>query len=453
MADTVTNAGQWVAYRGTILRPLSDVVCQRIEDGAVVVDGDGRVAAVGAWREISQMRHLLGEVHGDGTALLLPAMVDNHTHISQHLIRGQFDRGIAVDDPRGRLVASLLENVFPQEAKCATELHTASVVAAFAAETMSRGTLGGIAYMTVHPSAVRMALQMLPDTWRVGLVLMDQHCPDYLRTDASGLERDVGRLVEEFGDRLVISDRFAVACSSALRLTGVKLATRWGLRLQTHLNEQSAEKQLVEQELYKGYGSYTAVYERDGLLANHAAGGAIMAHCIHMRDPEWEILRRTGAAVAHCPTSNVMLGSGVMDLPAVQSAGVDWSICTDVGAGPSSSLLAEVCAFAAIHRERGQQAALLCQALHRTTTAAAAMAGVGPRAGGRSVGSLLEGDWASFVEFGQAGGGALADLLPLSEMPEKAELSAVRRWLVERVVSGLPRARRVVFRGRVVHRA
>lgn len=445
------RADRLVAYRGTILRPLSDGVCQQIDDGAVVVDGDGRVAAVGAWREMSQLRQGLQTVHGDGTALLLPAMVDNHTHISQHFIRGNFDQGIAVNDPRGRLVASLQENVFPEEAKCAVDAHAAGVVAAFAAETMSRGTLGGVAYMTVHPTAVRVALKLLPDTWRVGLVLMDQQCPQYLRTDVSTLAEDVAQLVREFGDRLVISDRFAVACSTRLRVAGVKLAARWGLRMQTHLNEQMAEKKLVEQELYNDYPSYASVYERDGLLADYGSGSAILAHCIHMRDEEWEVLRRSRAAVAHCPTSNLMLGSGVLDLAALHSAGVDWSICTDVGAGPSSSLLAEMCAFIAIHQHRGSTRELLNQALYRSTTAAACMAGIGPKAVGRSVGSLAEGDWASFMVFEKASTDGLGGLLPLVGMPGKVALDDVGRWIREVVIPGLPRARRVVFRGRVVH--
>jgi guanine deaminase len=230
--------------------------------------------------------------------------------------------------------------------------------------------------MTVHARAARRALEILPPAWSVGLVLMNQNCPEYLRTDESNLERDVAELAAEFEKRLILSDRFAVAVDTPLRVQSAALATRHGLRMQTHLNEQKLEKAFVERELYPGYESYTDVYRSDGLLG-HAP---ILAHCIQMRSDEWDMLAATPhAAVAHCPSSNTLLGSGTMPLDAVQERRIPYAICTDVGASPTTSLLAEMAQFLKVHAAAGEDARRLAtpaEALFRVTIAPARILGL-----------------------------------------------------------------------------
>jgi cytosine/adenosine deaminase-related metal-dependent hydrolase len=130
-----------------------------------------------------------------------------------------------------------------------------------------------------------------------------------------------------------------------LRKAGVALARRHGLRMQTHLDEQRAEKQLVEEVLYPDAGSYTDVYARDGLLDCEP----ILAHCIQMRSEEFDMVAASGSSIAHCPVSNTLLGSGVMPLDAVRAAGIPHSLCTDVGASPTTSLFCEMAEFLKVH--------------------------------------------------------------------------------------------------------
>src|SRR5439155_15771599 len=113
---------------------------------------------------------------------------------------------------------------------------------------------------------------------------------------------DYERLVKRFGKRVIATDRFAVAVNSPLRGRIAAMAEKFGLRTQTHLNEQVDEKTLVETELYRDIGRYAEVYRRDGLL-DHAC---ILAHCIYMLEKEWSIVRDTGSVIAHCPTSNLL---------------------------------------------------------------------------------------------------------------------------------------------------
>src|SRR4051812_38438815 len=283
---------------------------------------------------------------------MLPPLLDIHTPVPQHPIRGRFVEGVPDDAPGGRLLAGLKRNVFPAEARCNDAAHAERVVADFLADTLAHGVVGGAAYMTPSAAATEAALSGLPEAWSVGLLLMDQNCPPDLCTDEASVEDDFVRLARRFGRRLIMTDRFAVAVSSPLRRRGAALAGRLGLRTQTHLNEQRAEKALVETTLYPDAGSYADVYRRDGLL-DHAC---IAAHCVHMSGDEWQMLRDTGTTIAHCPTSNELLGSGVMPLDEVLSREIPYAIGTDVGASPTVSMLAEVGRFLRAHAGRSARA-------------------------------------------------------------------------------------------------
>jgi guanine deaminase len=258
------------------------------------------------------------------------------------------------------------------------------VVRQFLADTLAHGVVGGAAYMTPSVLATEIALSILPDSWNVGLVLMNQNCPENLRTDEPAFEADVARLAKKFGRRLIVTDRFAVAVDSPLRRRGSAMAKEFGLRTQTHLNEQVAEKDFVEKTLYPQAKSYTDVYFRDGLLDHDC----IAAHCIQMTDDEWSVLRDMGTVIAHCPTSNLLLGSGVMSLDQVLARRIPYAIATDVGASPTVSMLAEMKRFMQVHPS-GRATAV--EALYRSTLAPAEILGL-------QMGRLQAGQPASFIE-------------------------------------------------------
>ena len=328
--------------------------------------------------------------HRAADGWIIPPMLDAHIHIPQHPIRGRFLEGISGSPEGGPLLAGLARNVFPAEGRCADPAIARAAIEEFREDTLAHGVIGGAAYMTVHASATRDALELLAPEWSVGLVLMERFCPAYLRTDAANLERDVASLASDFGKRLIVTDRFAGAVDSALRRRAVELSCRFDLRMQTHLNEQLAEKAWIE-ELYPDAASYTDVYRRDGLLER----AAIMAHCIQMRPEEFEMIAAatdSGAAVAHCPVSNTLLGSGVMPLDEIATRGVPYALCTDVGASPTTSLLCEMVQFLRVHYGRSSVATPE-EALFRVTLAPAQILGVAD-----TLGSFEPGKGFSFIE-------------------------------------------------------
>jgi guanine deaminase len=355
--------------RASILNPRADGSVEFLRDRVIHADFTGRIAFIGEWDDLGPCLGPSANVR-QSRGILIPPLLDAHIHIPQHPIRGEFLKDVEPGAPEGALLAGLNKNVFPTEAKCSDRAYTEHVIRAFLEDTLSEGVVGGAAYMTVHAQATELALEILPPTWQVGLVLMNQE-PAYLRTDEPNLERDIRHLAERFGRRFIVTDRFAIAVDSQLRQRAARLAKELGLRMQTHLNEQRREKQRVEQVLYPDAASYTDVYRHDGLLDREP----ILAHCIHMRPEEFAMVRNAGAVIAHCPTSNTLLGSGIMDLDEVIARGIDYAICTDVGASPTTSMLQEMSQFLKVHRGRSTRATP-SEALFRSTLAPARMLGL-----------------------------------------------------------------------------
>ena len=386
-----------------VLNPCADGTVAYIPDCAIACDAKGIITYVGPNRGIPAPLSRLRE-HGY-SGILIPPLLDAHIHIPQHPIRGKFMDGIGANPDVGRLLAGLNRNVFPAESRCENDEYTKLVVESFLTDTLAKGVVGGAAYMTVHPRAARIALQMLPETWLVGLVLMNTNCPPYLRTNEQTLEEDVRSLAEQFGNRLILTDRFAVSVDTPLRTRAVKLAEQYGLRMQTHLNEQIAEKRFVEQELYASYGSYTDVYRQDGELDRDA----ILAHCVRMSESEFDIVAQHGCPIAHCPTSNTLLGSGVMPLDEVIDRKIPYAICTDVGASPTVSLLAEMAQYLKVHAT-GSRRVTPSEALYRTTLAPAAFLRLQDQLGSFEPGKPL-----SFVEVDATFG----PLLPRDPSPDE----------------------------------
>jgi guanine deaminase len=352
--------------RGSLLIPRTGGAVDFHFDGVLAGDESGTLLYAGSWSGLKcQLGHDVPPIRMS-EGVMLPPLLDVHTHIPQHPIRGRFVKGIPDDAPGGRLLSGLQRNVFPAETRCNDHEIAERVVRDFLADTLAHGVVGGATYTTPSVILAELALSILPQSWSVGLVMMNQNCPPDLRTDEATFEADVERLVAKFGRRLIVTDRFAVAVSSTLRRRGSALAKRLNLRTQTHLNEQVGEKAFVEKTLYPAAASYTDVYRQDGLLNVPC----IAAHCIQMTPAEWAILQDRRAMIAHCPTSNLLLGSGVMDLEEVLDREIPFAIATDVGASPTVSMLAEMARFLQVHKGRSSRATP-AEALYRATLAAA----------------------------------------------------------------------------------
>jgi guanine deaminase len=136
-------------------------------------------------------------------------------------------------------------------------------------------------------------------------------------------------------DRLeyAFSPRFALTCSEELMRGAAELAKRFDAYVQTHLSENREEVKQVR-HLFPWASDYTHVYEQCGLLTPKT----VLGHCIHLNTREIEAIATAESSVAHCPTSNFFLGSGLMKLDELMKAGIAVGLGSDVAGGPELNM-------------------------------------------------------------------------------------------------------------------
>ncbi|HEY5495142.1 MAG TPA: amidohydrolase family protein [Candidatus Limnocylindrales bacterium] len=340
--------------RARILTPLATGATRYLADGAVDVDARGRISRVEAWPEagagegepapgagVQGANPTAGiPVHDVRPWLVMPGLVDLHTHIPQLPNAGL---GAGLD-----LLTWLERYTFPLERRfdaTAAERLGPLAMRAFTAA----GTTTLVAYASADPDATEVLLRSAETHGIravIGLVLMDRavgvergaaSSPD----DDAGIRasaalsarwngRDDGRLHHAF------TPRFAPSCSSGMLRESARLAAESGSLWQTHLSEDPGELDAVR-AAFPEARDYLDVYDRAGALG---PGGprALFAHAIHLSEREIRRLAESGAGVAHCPASNLFLPSGIMPLARYLEAGIPVGLGSDVSGGPDPSI-------------------------------------------------------------------------------------------------------------------
>lgn len=166
--------------------------------------------------------------------------------------------------------------------------------------------------------------------------------PDHLTEDESFILSDSQRLIETYNDnnrhamlRVVLAPCSPVSVTPDLMRETAALARAYGVRLHTHLAETLEEEQFCEQTFGKRPVAYAESLGWTGEDVWHA-------HCVHMSQSEIELFGKTGTSVAHCPTSNMRLASGIAPLVAWCTADVKVGLGVDGSASnDGSNLLAE----------------------------------------------------------------------------------------------------------------
>jgi len=375
--------GQTLGFTGNPwLVPPEDAV-QHIRHGAVLVEG-GKIVAVGAAAAL-QAAHPGAKTIDHGNSLIMAGFVDSHAHFSQTAIIASWGK---------RLIDWLNTYTFPEETRFQDPAYAAQVADTYLDLNLSNGITTACAYCTIHPESVnayfaasqKRGLRMLG-----GKVMMDRNAPDGLRDTAqSGYDDSKALLLKWQGtDRLsyVITPRFApTSTPEQLEATGALWAEHPDCLMQTHLSEQHEEIAWVK-ELFPEQQDYLAVYEHFGLLGS----GAVMGHSIYLSDREWDAIRDAGASIAHCPTSNAFIGSGLFHASRSFAAGIRTGLATDVGGGSSFSMLRTMASAYEIGQLRGD-AIHPAQLLYLATQASADALHIGDK-----IGNLVAGREADLV--------------------------------------------------------
>jgi guanine deaminase len=222
-----------------------------------------------------------------------------------------------------------------------------------------------------------------------GKVLMDRNAPPALCDDVEHAERAcIGLIGRWHGrDRLAyaVTIRFAPTSSPAqLAMAGRLCAAHPGVYFQTHLAENPDEVRWVH-ALFPEARSYLDVYARAGLLDERG----IFAHGIWLDDEDRRALADAGAQIAHSPSSNLFLGSGLFDWRATEAAGIAVSLASDVGGGTSLSMLRTMADAYKVQAMRGERLTAWC-ALHAATRGAAQALRLGHEIGSLEAGAAAD---------------------------------------------------------------
>jgi guanine deaminase len=333
-------AGHWAIWGRAIHAP--DAI-ETMAKALIVVDAAGTIVAVepsmGAEdAPLTAFRALGRLVELTEDQLLLPGLVDLHVHAPQFP-----QLGTALDLP---LEDWLQTHTVPLESRYADLAFAEASYHRLVETLLANGTTTALYFATIHLPATRrlaeicLALGQRALVGRVGMDHPDQ-CPAYYRdASAESAVADTRALIDFVrampGNasglvRPVITPRFVPACTDALLEGFGALARETGCHVQTHCSESDWEHGHV---LARCGCTDTAALDRAGLLGRLS----VLAHGNFIEPADVALIRERGAAVAHCPLSNIYFAGAVFPLKAMLEAGLHLGLGTDIAGGASASL-------------------------------------------------------------------------------------------------------------------
>src|SRR5438067_11484490 len=305
-------------------------------DGALVI-ANGKITEVGTYDDLRKRQRPEPIRWIDrSNAVIFPGLIDCHTHLPQYS---------AVARGESQLLPWLRENIFPVERQFRGP-RARQEAPLFFQEVARNGTTTAMVYAAIYEDSCEVGFEAAEKSGLrviLGKMMMDLGSYGQLQPkkilSVSLIESErlcrkwhgaaEGRLEYAF------SPRFAVTCSEKLMRSAAEMAQRFGAYLQTHLAENREELEKVH-HLYLGMGArdYTHVYEQCGLLTPKT----MLGHCIHLNPREIAAIAAAHSSVAHCPTSNLFLGSGLIKLDQLLKAGIAIGLGSDVAAGPELNM-------------------------------------------------------------------------------------------------------------------
>lgn len=366
-------------YRADWVLP---VTAPPIADGAVLVGGDGRIAAVGPRGAVDAPADI--PTVDLGPAALLPGLVNVHGHAELAMFRGALE-DLPFHDWINRLVGMKRSHLADTD-------HL--VAARWTAVEAIRAGITTLGCTEASPAAIRA----LGEAGLRGVVFIETFGPDPAAAERSLVE--LRRVVTEAREgatdlvRIGISPHAPYTVSDDLYRAATAYALEEGLPMAVHIAESAAERALLVNgggefepglrarriETHPRGSSPIEMLERLGVLAARP----LLIHCVDVDTEDIERIASSGSAVAHCPVANAKLGHGVAPIAEMLEAGVVVGMGTDsVGSNNRLDLLEEARVAALLQRARLRQHDLLSpeRLLRLCTIDGARALGLGDRIG------------------------------------------------------------------------
>ena len=330
------------ALRGTIVTCRDDPFLTdpakafAVEADGIVICRDGLIEAAGPAAELLSSIPAGVTLADYSGCLITPGFIDTHVHYVQTGMVASYGT---------QLLDWLDRYAFPAEMEFSDPAHAAAMAAVFCDELLRNGTTTALVFCAVYPQSVdALFMEAEKRGMRIiaGKVLMDRNAPEALRDTAQSGYDDSKALIARWHGHArslyAITPRFAGTSTPAqLDAAGTLWREHPDVFVHTHISENRREIEWTA-ELFPEAKNYLDIYDRHGLIGRRA----VLAHGVHLGEDELCRCHESGTALAHCPTSNLFLGSGLFRIGAAKNAKrpVHVGLGTDIGGGTSFSLLA-----------------------------------------------------------------------------------------------------------------
>lgn len=355
-----------------------------IAGAELAFDETGRITYAGSARPDAP-EHSDRQVHDLAGHVLMPGLVNGHTHSAMTLLRG-------VSDDEGFMpwlaaVQALEQHLTHDDV--ATGLQLAMV------EMIETGT---VAFADMYHWDESL-IELVRAAGMRAMVALASFAPEAVGFpgvspwNGSDATAQTETLAERYsGDpqiRVAYGPHAPYTCPPEFLRDIAGRAARRGIPIHTHISESAAEVEQIVERYGATPGEHLAslgLFEADVLAA----------HCVHLTSAEIERFAREGVAVSHNPVSNLKLGCGIAPLPDWQAAGLRVSLGTDsVASNNTLDLFEEIKTATILHRGARQDAAIV---------RASDVLDIATRRGAEAIG---------FPESGALEAGGLADVIAL----------------------------------------
>jgi len=382
-------------FRSTVLDVVQDpfrsedptATLRADDDGALLVR-DGVIIDRGPYARI-RAEHGGEDVVDLTEGILLPGFVDTHVHYPQ--VRAIAGLGMPLLDWLDRCA-------LPEEARLADQTYAAAVADELMTCLVGAGTTTALVFGSHYLPAMDALFGAAERTGlRItsGLVVSDRILRDDLLTTPEQALVDGRMLLDRWHGRgklrYAVTPRFSLSASEPMLDSCAELlSTAEGVYVTSHINENGAEVDQVASH-FPARSHYLDTYHHHGLIGDRT----VLAHNVHPTDHELEVMAEVGSWVAHCPTSNAALGSGLFPFKRHDAYGVGVALGSDVGAGTGFSLIKEGLQAYFAQQLLGPAGLPLTPAhlLYLATRAGALALGLGDQIGDFQVGRRFDAVW------------------------------------------------------------
>lgn len=311
--------------------------------------------------------------------VLIPGLINLHTHAAMSMMRG-----IADDLP---LMQWLNEHIWPAEHAVVSERYVKDATLLACAEMLSSG-ITCFNDMYFYPQATAAACTQVGLRANLGLVVLE--FPSAYASDPDDYLQKGFSAHDSWRDNPLISSCIAphapYTVSNQTFEKVITYAEQLALGVHTHLHETRDE--IVQSEAQYGLRPLQRLAEF-GLLGPNL----VAAHCVHLQNNEIEVLAEYGCHVAHCPSSNLKLASGIAPITQLLGKGVNVGLGTDgVASNNRLDIFTEMRLAALLAKGVSEDATVIPahQALEMATINAAKAMGLDDKVGSIEVGKLAD---------------------------------------------------------------